>query len=59
MLGNWEDTLDKRKLTLSKLKERFYWPGQYNDVRDWCSTCAECASRKTPILLNPGHHYKV
>ena len=22
--------------TLSKLKERFYWPGHYNDVRDWC-----------------------
>ena len=34
--------------TLSKLKERFYWPGQYNDVRDWCSTCAVCASHKTP-----------
>ena len=24
--------------TLSKLKERFYWPGHYNDVRDWCQT---------------------
>ena len=27
--------------TLEKLKERFYWPGQYNDVRDWCRTCSE------------------
>ena len=34
--------------TLQKLKERFYWPGKYNDVRDWCRTCASCASRKTP-----------
>ena len=34
--------------TLEKLKERFYWPGQYNDVRDWCRTCSVCASRKTP-----------
>ena len=34
--------------TLNKLKERFYWPGQYNDVRDWCRTCTTCASRKTP-----------
>ena len=34
--------------TLAKLKERFYWPGHYNDVRDWCRTCAPCAARKTP-----------
>ena len=34
--------------TLEKLKERFYWPGQYNDDRDWCRTCSVCASRKTP-----------
>ena len=35
--------------TLSKLKERFYWPGHYNDVRDWCQTCKVCAKRKSPI----------
>ena len=34
--------------TLSKLKERFYWPGHYNDVRDWCQTCKICAKRKSP-----------
>ena len=34
--------------TLHRLKERFYWPGHYNDVRDWCQTCATCASRKMP-----------
>jgi len=34
--------------TLHRLKERFYWPGQYNDVRDYCQTCATCASRKSP-----------
>ena len=22
--------------TLGRLQERFYWPGHYNDVRDWC-----------------------
>ena len=22
--------------TLARLKERFYWPGHFNDVRDWC-----------------------
>ena len=25
--------------TLAQLKERFYWPGHFNDVRDWCSNC--------------------
>jgi hypothetical protein len=34
--------------TLKKLKMRFYWPGHYNDVRDWCNTCPSCATRKTP-----------
>ena len=32
--------------TLSRLKERFYWPGHWNDVRDWCNTCPTCATRK-------------
>ena len=35
--------------TLARLKERFYWPGHYNDVRDWCKNCGSCASRKNPI----------
>ena len=30
------------------LKERFYWPSHFEDVRNWCQTCAVCASRKTP-----------
>ena len=33
--------------TLMKLKERFYWPGHWNDVQNWCNTCAACISRKT------------
>ena len=35
--------------TLRKLKERFYWPGHYNDVRDWCQTYKACAKRKSPV----------
>ena len=34
--------------TLSRLKERCYWPGHYNDVQDWCGSCSACASRKNP-----------
>ena len=33
--------------TMSRLRERFYWPGQWNAVQDWCRTCAVCATRKT------------
>ena len=34
--------------TLARLKERFYWPGYFNDVQDWCKNCGTCATRKTP-----------
>lgn len=29
-----------------KIKDRFYWPGWFNDVKQWCKQCADCASRK-------------
>ena len=35
--------------TRGRLKERFYWPGHWNDVKNWCRTCLTCASRKTPV----------
>ena len=35
--------------TRGRLKERFYWPGHWNDVHTWCKTCGQCASRKTPV----------
>lgn len=34
--------------TLEKLKTRFYWPGHYNDLMMWCSTCSVCLTRKSP-----------
>ena len=34
--------------TLAKLKERFYWPRHYNDVKNWCHNCHSCAQRKSP-----------
>ena len=34
--------------TLSRLKQRFYWLGNWNDVRRWCQTCSVCAVSKTP-----------
>ena len=37
--------------TLGRLKQRFYWPGHYRDVHQWCQTCASCATRKTAAPL--------
>ena len=34
--------------TMGKLRERFYWPGYWTDVRTWCNSCGECARRKMP-----------
>ncbi len=29
-----------------KVREHFYWPGGFADVRQWCRQCVDCASRK-------------
>ena len=34
--------------TLGRLRERYYWPGYYNDTCEWCRNCPTCASRKNP-----------
>ena len=34
--------------THGKLKECFYWPGYWNDVRLHCEACTSCSTRKTP-----------
>lgn len=33
--------------SVAKLKERFYWPGHYTDVKKWCANCSSCLARKT------------
>ena len=33
---------------LYHFKKQFYWPGHFTDVRNWCLTCKNCATRKTP-----------
>ena len=37
---------------LGRLKERFYWPGCSERVREWCRACARCAMRKSPAPKN-------
>lgn len=34
---------------LNQLQERFYWPLMAEDVKLWCQTCPECATKKSPI----------
>ena len=33
---------------LSRLKQRYYWPGYSRSVKQWCATCGPCAARKLP-----------
>ena len=33
---------------LHQLKERCYWPGNFNDMKEWCQTCATCTAKKSP-----------
>ena len=33
---------------MHQLTECFYWPGMSEDVRNWCQTCASCATKKSP-----------
>ena len=39
-LGIWK--------TLSKIRQRYYWPGLQNDVRAYIAGCEKCLSRKGP-----------
>lgn len=40
--------------TFGRLRERFYWPGHWTNVREFCCTCQTCASRKTPAPKRNG-----
>ncbi|KRZ94640.1 hypothetical protein T08_1976, partial [Trichinella sp. T8] len=30
--------------TLAKVRQRYYWPQQREDVEDWCRACQTCAA---------------
>ena len=34
--------------TLSRIQERFFWPGMTKDVKLWCEVCEKCQRRKPP-----------
>lgn len=35
--------------TLSKIRQRFYWPGYHNEVLAWIRSCTTCALRKRTL----------
>ncbi|CAC5382285.1 unnamed protein product [Mytilus coruscus] len=34
--------------TLGRIRERFYWTGVGENVKEWCRRCHQCGSRKRP-----------
>ena len=40
--------------TLNRVKEKYFWPGHANSVREWCRTCSNCAARKSPTQKQRG-----
>ncbi|RXN30604.1 Pro-Pol poly [Labeo rohita] len=36
--------------TLQMLRERFYWPRIFQEVKAWCEQCERCCLRKTPTV---------
>ena len=37
--------------TYLRILRRFFWPGMYRDIERWCSSCVNCATKKTPRNL--------
>ena len=37
------------QMTLGKIRRRFYWVGQRQDMEDWCHRCEACAARKPSV----------
>ena len=37
--------------TYLRILRRFFWPGMYPDIGRWCSSCVNCATKKTPCNI--------
>ncbi len=45
--------------TLTKLKERYYWPKMKNDVKSYIQTCDQCQRRGKTTDENELHSIKI
>ena len=34
--------------TYLRIKARYYWIGTYTEIQRWCTSCVDCATKKTP-----------
>ena len=37
------------KKTLSRIRERFYWPRMFTDVKVWCENCVRCQQKRNAV----------
>lgn len=45
--------------TLSRIHQRFYWPGMKADIQYWVDSCLHCASKKNPKAMVIGRLYNI
>jgi len=48
-----------RKITVNKVRERYYWPGYRKDIEDYIRTCQICQQRGRPKKTEPLNPIKV
>ena len=37
--------------TYLKIRTRYFWSGMYSEIEQWCKSCVDCATKKTPRNL--------
>ena len=37
--------------TYLKIRTRYFWTGMYSEIEQWCKSCVDCATKKTPRNL--------
>jgi len=47
------------EIVYNKIKERYYWPKMYNDIKVYIKSCDQCQRRKKPQGKNELHNIKI
>ena len=35
--------------TLNRVKDRYFWPGMFKDVKKWCEKCVKCQLKRDAV----------
>jgi len=46
------------EIMYNKIKERYYWPKMYEDIKIYVESCNQCQRRKKPRNKNELHNIK-